>query len=99
MTNINPNPHCLICVNHQWVHIDGYGELVGDHDMCIRRIESKPIGNFAPLMPYYNDEQCIDDFLQGNGECPYYTEDPVAAQYVKDIMPQRYLWKELNEMQ
>ena len=84
MTKINPNPHCLICANHQYVLVDGYGELAGAHDMCIRQIESKPIGDLVPLTPYYNDEQCIDDFLQGDGECPYYAEDPVAAQCAKD---------------
>ena len=85
MTTINPNPNCLICANHQPLDIDGYGELVGFHDMCIRRIENKSIGDLVPLSPYYNDEQCIDGFMQGNGECPCYAEDPVAAQCIKDI--------------
>jgi hypothetical protein len=80
MTKINPNPNCFTCINHQPLLIDGYGELVGFHDMCIRRIESKPIGNLIPLSPYYNDEQCIDGFLQGNGECLYYIENLAAKE-------------------
>ena len=77
MAKINPNSNCLICTHHQVVHIDGYyGSLVGTHDMCIRWIESKPVGNLVPLVPYYNDERCIDDFIHGNGECSYYVEDP-----------------------
>ena len=85
MIKINPNPYCLICANYHKVHIDGYREFVGTHDMCIRQIKSKPIGNFVPLEPYYNDEQCIDDFMNGEGKCPCYKEDPISAQCVKDI--------------
>ena len=75
MDKINPNPNCLICAHHQLVHIDGYGELVGTHDMCIRQIENKPIGNLVPLAQYYNDEQCIDNFINRDGKCPYYVMD------------------------
>ena len=88
MTKINPNPHCLTCTHHQWVHIDAYGGLVGTHNMYIRQIESKPIGDLVPLALYQNDEECIDDFLQGDGECPYYVEDSMTAQCVKDTQEQ-----------
>lgn len=86
MAKINPNPNCATCANYNVVHIDGYyGSLVGDHDMCIRKIKSKSVGNLVPLSPYYTDEQCIDGFIQGDGECSHYVEDPVTAQYQKDI--------------
>lgn len=76
MAKINPNPNCATCANYNIVHTDGYyGSLVGIHDMCIRKIESKPVGNLVPLIPYYNDEQCIYGFHQGNGACPYYVYD------------------------
>ena len=86
MIKINPNPNCLTCANHHAVLIDEYyGSLVGYHDMCVRRIESKPVGNLILLIPYYNDEQCIDNYMQEDRECPYYVENPIEAQYVKDI--------------
>lgn len=40
--------------------------------MCI--LEQEPFGDLIPLGTYY-DEYCIDDFMNGKGECKFYKDN------------------------